>query len=73
MFRACLARQPTAAERDFLTEFLANQRRHFALQEADAKALAPADLASDIPPAEAAAWVSAARVLLNLDEFITRE
>ena len=24
-------------------------------------------------PAEAAAWVAAGRVLLNLDEFITRE
>ena len=26
-----------------------------------------------VPPAEAAAWVGVSRVLLNLDEFITRE
>jgi hypothetical protein len=73
MFRRCLARQATALEREFLTQYLADQRGHFALQEADAKSLVPADLSSEIPPDEAAAWVSAARVLLNLDEFITRE
>ena len=35
--------------------------------------LSPADLPKGIDPAEYAAWVTVSRVLLNLDEFITRE
>jgi hypothetical protein len=28
---------------------------------------------ADVPPAETAAWISVARTVMNLDEFITRE
>ena len=39
----------------------------------EAKALLPADAPKGVDAAEFAAWTSVARVLLNLDEFITRE
>jgi hypothetical protein len=32
-----------------------------------------ADLPSDVAPAELAAWTALARVVLNLDETITKE
>jgi hypothetical protein len=52
-----------------LLEYLQAQRSHFAAAPEDAKHAAPA--AGD--PAEAASWTMLARVLLNLDEFVTRE
>ena len=37
------------------------------------KAAVGATAAEGVPPAEAAAWVATARIMLNLDEFLTRE
>jgi hypothetical protein len=74
-FRLCVARMPTSNELQVLQEMLDRQRRHFA--EPGAR---PEDLLAGVPemPArisakEAAAWVAVARVLLNLDETITKE
>jgi len=39
----------------------------------EVKRLAPAALPAGIAPSQAAAWTLVGRVLLNLDEFITRE
>ncbi len=54
------------------------QRRQFTAAGADAALVAPAAHPSETSPAEAspaeaAAWTALARVLLNLDEFVTRE
>ena len=57
-FRLCTARPPSAHEREVLGRLLARQREKSAATEADA---------------EIAAWTAVGRVLLNLDEFITRE
>ena len=38
----------------------------------DTESIFPAPV-EGVAPAEAAAWVGVSRVLLNLDEFITRE
>jgi hypothetical protein len=65
-FRLCLAREPTARELNRLESFLARQRSDFAEKPEEAKAVSPN--APDRAP-----WVMVARVLLNLDEFITRE
>jgi mono/diheme cytochrome c family protein len=66
----CLSREPTSLELSRLSAFLHEQRRSFVDNTEAAKELA-GESAAD--PAETAAWVTVSRVLLNLDEFITRE
>lgn len=74
--RACLlalGRTPTQDELDSLVRLVKEQRGIYG-QDATAAAMAagPATPAG-IAPDEAAAWMSLSRVLLNLDEFVTRE
>ena len=66
-FRTCLARPPTAAELARLSAVLDAHRVWYAGHPEDA-----AVLAGDLP-AEAAPLVATANVILNLDEFLTRE
>ena len=59
-FQLCFARSPSTDEQTRLRMFVADERTRLAAK----------------PPAEGieqAAWAAAARVLLNLDEFVTRE
>ncbi|MCI0457530.1 MAG: PSD1 and planctomycete cytochrome C domain-containing protein [Gemmataceae bacterium] len=79
-FRLCLTREPSATESDRLGRFLAQQLEEFQAAPADARALLLASKGNEgdrLPPAAElpryAAWTALARVLLNLDEFITRE
>ena len=72
-FRTCLSREPSEAELGALSGFLASQRKRFDASPEDAQAVAPRAIPSHIPSAEAAAWTAVGRVLVNLDEFITRE
>ncbi len=72
-FRLCFARSPDEAEVGRLNVYLADQRSAFTAAPEDARALAGDNLPDEVSPAEAAAWVAVARVLINLDEFITRE
>jgi Protein of unknown function (DUF1549)/Protein of unknown function (DUF1553)/Planctomycete cytochrome C len=68
-FRLCVARQPGESELLRLQAFLAAQKADLAGTPDEAR-----QLAGNAPNAvERAAWVMTARVLLNLDEFITRE
>ncbi len=68
-FRLCLSRKPTDNETRRLMDLVASQRKHFAAAPEEAKALA----GQGNQNVEQAAWTIAARVLLNLDETITRE
>jgi hypothetical protein len=71
-FRLCLAREPSPSETRRLEQYLTQQRQEFQAAPQEARAL----LAEETSPAalpERAAWTALARVLLNLDEFITRE
>ncbi len=43
--------------------------RYYAENEAEARQLAP----SPLPLSPGAAWVAVLRIVLNLDEFLTRE
>jgi hypothetical protein len=72
-YRLSLAREPTPAEQKRLVAFLAAQRTSFAKDEKSAADVAPKQWPADVALADAAAWTSVARVLLNLDEFVTRE
>jgi hypothetical protein len=73
MFRHCFSRPPSETERAFLLEHLDRQREYFEQNADAAQAVAPSDLPEAIPVPTGAAWTATARVLLNLDEFITRE
>ncbi len=70
-FRLCFARRAESFEMDRLTEYVSQQRHIFASTPENARKLA-GDAATN-PIEEAATWTALARVLLNLDEFITRE
>jgi hypothetical protein len=79
-FRLCLGREPSEAEARRLAAFLAKQRQHYAAHPAQARTLlegaGPAGKQLAETPGEPetrAALVLLSRVLLNLDEFITRE
>ena len=79
-FKSTRASRTSAAEARRLTAFLAKQRNHYAADPAGAAALlgggGPAGKQLAAAPGQAgprAALVLLARVLLNLDEFITRE
>ncbi|NBV22951.1 MAG: DUF1549 domain-containing protein [Proteobacteria bacterium] len=67
-FRLCLARKPSASETGRLGELFKAELA--AVTDTEAKAVkAPAG----VEPRQFAAWMTVARVLLNLDETITRE
>jgi len=72
-FRVCLSREPSDAELKRLSQFVQQQKEHYQSATEDAKAVAPKTLPKETTVAEAAAWTTLSRVLLNLDEFITRE
>jgi hypothetical protein len=70
-FRLCLSRRPARDERDRLLQLLASEEQ---AGEQNSKANATkAGVASKPIAQEKAAWTSVARVLVNLDETITRE
>jgi hypothetical protein len=78
-FRLCVARTPTAQESAVLLGLLQEQTRRFVKGDRDPWELAAADpkkppkLPEGVTPAQLAAWTAVARVLLNLDETITKE
>jgi hypothetical protein len=78
-FRRCVSREPDAKEKAALEALLAKEEARYA----DGKHN-PWDLAADDPaqppalpggvtPAQAAAWTVVSRVMLNLDETITKQ
>jgi hypothetical protein len=71
--RSCIARPPTSEELAALVDLLATSRQWFAEHEAEAKEVAKERSPGGVAPAETAAWVATARIMLNLDEFLTRE
>jgi hypothetical protein len=79
IFRRCLNRDPDTEEASTLLGLLAKQREHFAEPDAKPWDLAandpenPPSLSSAFTPADAAAWTAVSRVILNLDETITKE
>jgi dsRNA-specific ribonuclease len=78
-FRRCLARSPTPPETAELLALLRKQQGRFATDNPSTWALATGDPKArpEVPPgvttSDLAAWTVVARVLLNLDETITKE
>lgn len=72
-FQRVLTRMPTQFEQVRLQQFLDQQKTWYAEHPEDANAAAPGHLPTDLATSDAAAWTALSRVLLNLDEFITRD
>ena len=81
--RRCLSREPHANELKVLQSFLDRQKQRFSRPGVDpwkflvdddqAKQKLSATLSGGTTPADLAAWTAVARVILNLDETITKE
>jgi len=69
-FRRCVGRNVTEKEKKVLLEFLAAQKEHLAAAPGRIKDLTGSK--EEATP-ERGAWTALARVLLNLDETITKE
>ena len=78
-FRRCVSRKPTEKETKILLDLLRSENAKFAEPSAKPWDIAtsdpahPPELPKDVTPANLAAWTVVARVLLNLDETITKE
>jgi hypothetical protein len=72
-FHLCLAREPTAAEQARLRKLYGDLQTLCRANPEGAAKLAGASPPSGVSAAEMATWVSIARTLMNLDEFLTRE
>jgi hypothetical protein len=71
-FELVLSRQPSAQERKRLIEYYEQQKQLLAKDPKAPENMQPFH-PQGVDPLDAAAWVGVSRVLLNLDEFITRE
>ena len=72
-FRLCLARPPSPHEVAVLKKLLAESRAFYTSDPAAAKEATGSYDVKGVPPEESAAWIATARIVLNMDEFITRE
>lgn len=78
-FRQCVARAPTEREAGVMQALLDRQMRHFSDGKANPLDLITSDpkqppkLPQGATPVQLAAWTAVSRVLLNLDETITKE
>jgi hypothetical protein len=71
-FRRCLARKPSPQEAAVLLELLRRPARA-KVQPASSERPSPGSLPPGVKPEQLDAWTVVTRVLLNLDETITRE
>ncbi len=74
-FERALARPPNNKEKQSLLKFLAEQRQHYSQERGEASRLSKVGFASapeKIPASELAAWTQVCRVILNLQETLTR-
>jgi hypothetical protein len=72
-FRLCYGRSPTTPERDLVTQLWDELQGHYRKHTRAAADLVGSSDGLPAPQADTAAWVAVARVLMNTDEFITRE
>ncbi|MEO7144866.1 MAG: DUF1549 and DUF1553 domain-containing protein, partial [Bryobacteraceae bacterium] len=78
-FRRCVARKPTGDESSELLSLLEKEQQHFSDGKLNPWELAagdpahPPELPKGATAPELAAWTAVSRVLLNLDETITKE
>jgi hypothetical protein len=76
-FRLCVSRQPTDEELDQFQEILTASRKWYEANKDAARSLSKAGTQADSSENdneefETAAWIATCRIMLNMDEFITR-
>jgi hypothetical protein len=71
-YQVTLGRRPSAHEAERMGKYFDDTSRSLTANPQTVAALFPNQI-EGVPQAEAAAWVELSRVLLNLDEFITRD
>jgi mono/diheme cytochrome c family protein len=78
VFEICLSREPTGSETQIVMDLLRSRRQKIAEGWLDARAITTGEpgqlpvLPEGASPQDAAAWTIAARVILNLDEFVNK-
>ena len=72
-FELCTARMPSKSERQRLRDLITEQSAEYKTAPNEAQAIVAAKPPAGMDVKQLAAWTTAARVLLNLDETITRE
>ncbi len=72
-FRLATARTPTPAEADVLLGLLSKEEKRIADGWVSAQEVAGKAATGEVAPTRVAAWTVVARVVLNLDETITKE
>jgi hypothetical protein len=72
-FRLCVARPPTAEELTVYQVLLDASRNYYKTQAEAGKKLLGSEPPANVEAPEAAAWVATLRIMMNMDEFITRE
>lgn len=72
-FRLCVARPPAENELSALQNLLEESRRWYADHPEEAAKLIDKHRAEGVAATEAAAWVATCRIIMNMDEFLTRE
>jgi hypothetical protein len=72
-FRRVASRKPMPEERTILLALLEKQTQRFTSGSLNPRDLLGGDPPAGVPAATAAGWTAVARVLLNLDETITKE
>jgi mono/diheme cytochrome c family protein len=73
LFRLATSRTPESDERQILEDLLAKKREELQAEPKDVAAIVADATPKGIEKADFAAWTLVARVVLNLDETITRE
>jgi hypothetical protein len=72
-FYITVGRSALPAERKALTSLLNQSRQYYQDHPEEAATFIGPHAAPNTPPAESAAWTATTRIILNTDEFITRE
>lgn len=72
-FRWCVARPPSEFEVAELEKLLKESLQWYQTHPEDAKKLVGSTKVQGLSPEMIAAWIATSRILINLDEFITRE
>jgi hypothetical protein len=73
LMRICLSREPSSAELTLLHALITEQRQVLETNQSQALQICQDAVPPNCDAVEFATWVIACRVVMNLDEFITRE
>jgi hypothetical protein len=71
-YRLCLGRAPRPEEKERMIQYLQQRKELLTRKPESIEKVFPAKTIEGVDPVEAALWIGVSRVLLNLEEFITR-